>query len=113
MIRFCPNCHTERGLHELFCEGDIGSHPCGWDLAGEPIHADGWRPSIVRTQDDVSEAPHDTRVDALCTNGHPLEPGDLMCLQCGAEPAATSPAAIPPAAEDATEADPDSNGAFG
>ena len=113
MIRFCPNCHTERGLHELFCEGDIGSHPCGWDLAGEPIHADGWRPSIVRTQDDVSEAPHDTRVDALCTNGHPLEPGDLMCLQCGAEPAATGPAAIPPAAEDATEADSDSNGASG
>lgn len=104
MIRFCPNCHTERGLHELFCEGEVGAHSCGWDLAGEPIHADGWRPQIVRTQDQVSEATHDVRVDALCSNGHALEAGDLMCLQCGAEPAAVDGPAMPPAAGTVAEA---------
>ncbi|WP_416057627.1 AAA domain-containing protein [Stenotrophomonas maltophilia] len=102
MIRFCPNCHTERGLHELFCDGAIGSQPCGWDLAGEPIHADGWRPRTVRTQDEVAEAPHDTRVEAHCSNGHALEPGDLLCLQCGAEPAPADAGGAPPVVEDAS-----------
>jgi len=111
MIRFCPNCHTERGLHELFCEGEVGTHPCGWDLAGEPIHADGWRPRILRTQEEVSEVPHDARVEALCSNGHALDAGDLMCLECGAEPATGDAPAMPRAADAAPDAASDADAA--
>lgn len=54
MIRFCPNCNTERSLQEMFCEGTILQMACGWDLAGEPIHLDGWRPQAIVTQDTIA-----------------------------------------------------------
>ena len=33
MIRLCPNCDTERPLTEIFCEGTVDAHNCGWDLS--------------------------------------------------------------------------------
>ncbi|MCG0483878.1 AAA domain-containing protein [Pseudomonas aeruginosa] len=89
MIRFCPNCQSERSLSEIFCEGSIQGQPCGWDLSAEAIHPAGWRPQPVLTQEAIappaSEPP--TASAPLCANGHPLQPGDLMCLECGAAPA--------------------------
>ncbi|MVV47531.1 DUF4011 domain-containing protein [Pseudomonas sp. PB120] len=85
MIRFCPNCKTERSLHEMFCEGSIRDQPCGWDLAGEPIHPDGWRPQAIVTQESIVDvSPAQDNVPALvCENGHQMDDGDLMCLECG------------------------------
>ncbi|MCD9127658.1 AAA domain-containing protein [Luteimonas fraxinea] len=88
-MRFCPNCQTERGLHEIFCEGTVQDRPCQWDLAGEPIHAPGWRPQPVvtlHTQATGDAQALDTETPR-CGNGHPMQPGDLMCLECGAESA--------------------------
>lgn len=86
MIRFCPNCHTERSLGEMFCEGSIAGNPCSWDLSSETIHQSGWRPQLVVTQEALA---HTTTEDvpaptvALCENGHQMDAGDLMCHECG------------------------------
>ncbi|EPM53472.1 hypothetical protein A256_11580, partial [Pseudomonas syringae pv. actinidiae ICMP 19103] len=89
MIRFCPNCKTERALQEMFCEGLIQERPCGWDLAGEPIHAAGWRPQAVVTEEPLPQVSptQGNAPDLLCENGHPMVDGDLMCLECGSSPA--------------------------
>ncbi|MBD0683018.1 histidine kinase [Pseudomonas sp. PSB18] len=93
MIRFCPNCKTERALQEIFCEGLIQEQPCGWDLAGEPIRAAGWRPQTVFTEETLPQVSpaQETVPDLLCENGHPMVDGDLMCLECGSSLAQATP----------------------
>ena len=104
MMRFCPNCHTERGLTEIFCEGHIDHHPCDWDLSSEPIHANGWRPiAVVSAEEIVQEASESLAAlpeRTHCQNGHPMEDGDLICMLCGADAADVAtppPTAAPPA----------------
>ncbi|SUB84274.1 Uncharacterized conserved protein [Pragia fontium] len=101
MMRFCPNCHTERALTEIFCEGSVDHHACGWDLSSEPIHAEGWRPiPIVSAQDVILEIPPVAPLEpsALhCQNGHSMDEGDLICMVCGADAAAPSDTVAIPA----------------
>ena len=105
MIRFCPNCHTERPLSELFCEGAVDGHRCDWNLLEVPMRAPGWRPAVVVTAEKVTPAipvvPAPVGSPA-CMNGHPMDADDLICLTCGADPAVTD--AAPAAAEDIPEA---------
>lgn len=91
MIRFCPNCETERGLHELFCEGELGQGVCGWDLTSVPIRPEGWRPA------PASAAPPAPPAQPACPDGHPVEAGDLLCPTCGADVDDQSAAALTPA----------------
>ena len=98
MIRYCPNCHTERGVDEMFCEGTFEDKPCDWPLSGVALRQSGWRPEAA------PPAPTTVPAGPRCTNGHILERGDLLCPDCGAdlvedgdpaplrEPAAASPA---------------------
>lgn len=81
MMRFCPNCQTERSLHEIFCEGTINDEPCGWDLSSVTICETGWRPQSVVTVNDV--LPEITV--SHCVNGHIMDTGDLICMECGAD----------------------------
>lgn len=97
MIRFCPNCNTARPVQEMFCEGTVDQAPCNWDLAGEPIHADGWRPQIIHTQENLPQGHPPPAHGIVCENGHAMDPGDLMCLQCDAPPAQVVPANVPDA----------------
>jgi primosomal replication protein N'' len=92
MIRFCPSCQTERPLEELFCEGTVDGRPCDFPLSDEPIREEGWRPEEKVTE--VEAAPS----GAACPNGHPVEPGDLMCGQCGADIESDAPPADAPSA---------------
>ena len=92
MIRLCPNCNTERPLTEIFCEGTVDAHNCGWDLSSV---------DITRARDAGSEA--SARTDAgtrgpTCRNGHENSPGDLICSVCG-EPVEERPADPTPAPE--------------
>lgn len=98
MIRYCPNCHTERGVDEMFCEGTFEDKPCDWPLSGVALRQSGWRPEAA------PPAPTSVPADRRCTNGHILERGDLLCPDCGADlvedgdPAPVrEPAAAPPA----------------
>ncbi|WP_370679619.1 AAA domain-containing protein [Comamonas sp. GB3 AK4-5] len=111
MIRFCPSCETERALDEMFCEGQMpDGHHCGWSLVEVPIRPQGWRPAVVVPADAEHSqevtVEHITPVDAgpVCTNGHPMEAGDLMCAQCGADLAET-PVPAPAAEGDDVEAE--------
>jgi hypothetical protein len=85
MIRFCPNCNTERPLGELFCEGTAENRRCEWNLSDEPIRQAGWRPEPIVTAEQVSQ----DAVQPTCINGHALDPFDLICMTCGADRAAT------------------------
>lgn len=104
MIRFCPNCETERSLEEIFCEGRVGEQACGWNLLDEPIRPRGWRPATpdLQAADPLAPARHDTQgAETLllqrCVHGHDMEAGDLVCLTCGAEPADDGSAGAGPA----------------
>jgi hypothetical protein len=79
MIRFCPKCATERSLAEMLCDGTLDGRPCGWDLSQEPPRQPGWRPARAPAAEPIL-AP-----TGLCPNGHSVEPGDLLCGQCGAD----------------------------
>lgn len=85
MIRFCPNCETERPLTETFCEGSRDGSACHWDLSTEEVRAPGVPPTSATT------LPGGLR----CPNGHAVGQGDLICVECG-ESVATDPAPPPP-----------------
>jgi len=89
MMRFCPNCKTERSVEEWFCEGVVDEEACRWDLSALPIRADGDLPRDVVTREEAGQGPAEPLAPSAalaCTNGHPLNEGDLMCLECGADP---------------------------
>lgn len=79
MIRFCPNCETERPADESFCEGFVGDVQCAWPLSSVPLRAEGWRPAPASTVAGDAPAP----ASAQCPNGHPAALGDLICKICG------------------------------
>ncbi|MGY1457339.1 AAA domain-containing protein [Luteimonas sp. A534] len=111
MMRFCPSCLTERALYELACEGVVQDRPCGWDLSGEAIRDAGWRPQPVVTRhapEPAAVGEHPESGGAACegprcTGGHPMQPGDLMCLECGGEPASPAASDAPDGAPEASE----------
>ncbi|MET4579958.1 AAA domain-containing protein [Ottowia thiooxydans] len=90
LVRFCPNCQTERALTEMFCEGTIGAHRCDWNLLDVSIRPTGWRPAPVIP----AQAPQPPAT-LTCANGHGMEAGDLICSVCGADLAQTEVAATP------------------
>lgn len=79
MIRFCPNCQTERPIDEMFCEGALDGKLCDWPMSGVPLRQAGWRPP------EVAASTASTPLTLQCMNGHPVEPGDLICSTCGAD----------------------------
>lgn len=81
MMRFCPSCLTERDVSELFCAGEVDGQPCVWDLSGEALRPEGWRPPAPRAV-PVSLVEFET---PSCRNGHTLDAGDLLCPVCGAD----------------------------
>jgi primosomal replication protein N'' len=89
VIRFCPNCQTERPVEEVLCEGELDGSPCGWDLSALPIRPEGWRLGVpMQSRSPASIAPH-------CVNGHAVEVGDLICTVCGGDIADETPSVTP------------------
>ncbi|WP_416221036.1 AAA domain-containing protein [Pseudomonas sp. RP23018S] len=102
MMRFCPNCHTARGLDELFCAGTVHGQPCSWDLSGEPIRAEGWRPPALdesSTPAQGSEGPAERAAGEL-RRGAVAAP-DTPALTGADAPAAPASAGAPPMGSDA------------
>ncbi len=100
MIRRCPRCQTDRSLEEILCQGRFGDSDCGWplfDILPTPAtaHTEPVEPAV---------SPKTTIEEPIalvhCRNGHALEPGDFLCLECG-EPAVTVNAPEREAAESA------------
>ena len=79
MIRFCPNCRSERPPGETFCEGEIDDLLCDWPLSSQPLRPEGWRPDQAAPVTPIAvPAPR-------CVNGHAVDFGDLMCAECGGD----------------------------
>jgi primosomal replication protein N'' len=71
-VRNCQGCKEERSEQEVFCGN------CGWNLTQEALCLPG---QLEKVHEIVLAVPTDKR---HCTNGHPLDDGDEMCLDCGA-----------------------------
>ena len=109
-VRVCPGCGSARPLAEFACENPLAEGPCLWPLEGVEVtsrRSDEAEPSAADQRPGESAAFRGTPATA-CVNGHPLEPGDLMCLVCGADPAraveAPNGTAAPSEATDGTAA---------
>lgn len=100
MIRFCPNCQTERPLTEFSCTGTLDGADCGWDLTTVGLSAPGASDRFAgATPSTPPSAP------STCRQGHPVSEGDLICLDCGEDlggPTVTLPA--PPNSDPTTAA---------
>ena len=102
LVRVCPSCLSERPGHEVQCENPVAGGECGWSLLEEPLRALGG-PTGVTVAEPATSPAHASR----CTNGHPLDEGDQLCLACGAGPSTdgTEPVTAPiPAATEVSAA---------
>ncbi len=103
MMRFCPNCETERPPEEMFCEGNVDGRVCDWPLSSIPIRPNGWRVPTAGAAPNVAPA-----AASVCVNGHEVGDGDLLCSVCGDDIADVAPAPITadPPAPSASDAQP-------
>ncbi len=84
LVKVCPKCGYANDPADLFCLGfDQGGDDCGYSIALTPITMAGGNAPVDALEDVDAELPHQPR----CENGHPLQEGDLVCLECGAAPA--------------------------
>jgi primosomal replication protein N'' len=95
-VRLCPRCKTARPAEEFVCEGTFHGTPCRWDLFNEIPIPEGSEAAPTGPSASPTRAQERTSSEAShCRNGHPLEPGDFMCMVCG-EPATASAQPAPP-----------------
>lgn len=83
LVKVCPKCGHENDPSELYCTGGEVESECGYGIALTPITAAGGQ-ATIRPE---AVAPPSTIAVRLCINGHPLEEGDAVCIECGAGPA--------------------------
>src|SRR5712671_7272624 len=79
-------------LTEIFCEGTVDGHNCGWDLSTVDI-------TRVGTPAPTPQPTPTTAARPTCRNGHENSPGDLVCSVCGEpveEPASETGTQSPP-----------------
>lgn len=100
MIRFCPNCRSERPPSETFCEGEVAGSPCDWPLSSQPLRPEGWRPEQAAAASTV------TAPTSRCVNGHAVGPGDILCAECGGDIAEEADGASLLEEADGSDADP-------
>ncbi len=88
-VRPCPRCGSARPADEYVCQGRWKEEICGWSLYDVlPVPADAPPPGPKMLAMPPPEAvPPGGAGGAVCRQGHPLEPGEFMCMVCG-EPAA-------------------------
>jgi len=94
MIRFCPNCETERPLSEFYCQAVLqDGATCNWDLTTVAVREAGkGRAENVELSRPALPTGPSART---CPHGHSVDVGDLICMTCGAEiPERAEPTAL-------------------
>lgn len=76
LVRRCPSCGSDRPLSEFNCENVVDGGKCLFSLDGEDVR---------RLGEPIGEAEDEPAPAFVCTQGHALEPGDLLCPVCGAD----------------------------
>lgn len=87
IVRICPKCKTERSQDEMLCKNkqEQDEKPCGYYLADEtPFEKDNGSPKeeINAFRNTDTEFIEQSLPQNTCQNGHPLDPGDLLCVRC-------------------------------
>jgi primosomal replication protein N'' len=88
--RLCPNCGSKRSITETVCENTVEGRICAWSLTDVEISEEGAQGPAPAPNPD----PRPT--GQRCVNGHPMEAGDEICLQCGADVARQPPRGTAP-----------------
>jgi primosomal replication protein N'' len=98
LVKRCPRCRGKRPLTEMVCGGAFQDRNCKWNLF-EVLPT----PETLEQEPQWSEATSvQTAAPAsggLCRNGHPLEPGDFLCMVCGEATISTSTPSEPASTE--------------
>ncbi|TDS14198.1 superfamily I DNA and/or RNA helicase [Maribacter caenipelagi] len=76
-VRLCPACHSERPVQEMYCQNTVDDTGCSWLLMNVTQTPKGGKIEIEESP-IVKNARH-------CTNGHEVQAGDFMCMECGAD----------------------------
>jgi primosomal replication protein N'' len=74
-VKICPRCRQERRPNEMSCEGVVEGLECKFPLEDVEIRVAGSGAIAGPTAGPV----------LTCANGHLIEPGDEVCLICGAD----------------------------
>ena len=104
LIKRCPRCGSERRLSELYCQNIVDGAACQFRLltvAPSEPEAE----SAPAAMSEPEPASQEREAEGMvCANGHPVDPGDLICPECGLEIDA-APSADVAAADDGELAD--------
>lgn len=95
-VRHCPRCGEARPAGELVCQGQFQAQLCHWsllDVLPMPIGAVPLE-QPVRPAAPTSASPVAAIANVHCRNGHPVEPGEFMCMVCGEPAAPPTPAPV-------------------
>lgn len=76
-IRLCPACNSERPVNEMYCQNIIDDNVCSWLLMNVKQTPIGGNVAIEELLLEPT-----TR---YCVNGHEVEGGNFMCMECGAD----------------------------
>ncbi len=78
--RLCPKCKTRRSVSEPVCQTLVNDSLCAWDLLEIEIQEDPLEGEVAPLHPTVA-------VNAVlaCPNRHPIDAGDLICPECGAD----------------------------
>ena len=76
-VRLCPACHSERPAQEMYCQNTIDDNACSWLLMNVTQTPKGGKILIEETPI--------VNISRHCTNGHEVQAGDFMCMECGAD----------------------------
>jgi primosomal replication protein N'' len=76
-IKICPHCNSRRPAAEMSCENEVDGKMCGW-----PLHDQ----DILGADEIPAPLPPAPPRRLTCENGHTLDPGDEVCVICGADP---------------------------
>ncbi|WP_456016520.1 AAA domain-containing protein [Methylorubrum populi] len=79
IVRVCPSCGSERPPSEITCEN------CHYYIGDEELRPAGSSQQPTPIVDPPSPEPRPVASTPCCVNGHPVEPGDQMCMVCGGE----------------------------
>ena len=114
-IRLCPRCGSARPAEEMVCQGTFQQQTCQWfllevlpvpeeSLAAEKAESEPAAEVTAQTAPGTENSAHahaapeagsSTSTTPHCRNGHPMEAGDFMCMECGEGLAETVIAASP------------------
>lgn len=81
--KVCPKCGFGNDPSEMFCVNIFDGDQCGFSIALTPITS----PRAISPDGAEPDAPDTSVASRRCANGHAMDEGDAVCIECGADEA--------------------------